>query len=143
MTRRGSPRSLGFANVLTGELAGTADVTVTEINSGVSVTVVPYRTGARSVTWAELGEEVVIQVGQFGGRWEIGAEEEDLAFLEDLVRSVIAGRVSEVLAVRRSRVAVTLDDGTQVAETGYDGPGGCLPLPVWPRWSRRIQYLPY
>ena len=91
----------------------------------------------------DFGDEIVVEVGQFGGRWEIGAEEEDLAFLEDLVRSVIAGRVSEVFAVGRSRVVVTLAEGTQAVETGYDGPAGCLPLPLWPRWSRKIQYLPY
>jgi hypothetical protein len=137
-TSGASARSLRLARKLSGELAGVAEVTITEIAPGVSVDVVPRRDGARSISWADFGSEIVVQVGEFGGRWEIGGDDEDLAFLEDIVRSVIAGRVSEVFAVARSRVVVTLDDGSHEAETGYDGLAGCLPLPLWPRWSRKI-----
>ncbi len=143
MSLSSSARSRGFAGVLVGELAHTAEVTVAEIDSGVSVTVVPSRAGARSVSWADFGEEIVVQVGQFGGRWELGGDQEDLSFLEEVVRSVVAGRVSEVLSVRRSRVVVILADGTGAVETGYNGARGCLPLPLWPRWSRKVRYLPY
>jgi hypothetical protein len=139
-TSGASARSLDFARVLSGELGGAAEVTIAEIGGGVSIDVVPRRSGARPVSWADFGGEIVVQVGEFGGRWKIGAEDQDLAFLEDVVRSVIAGRVSEVFAVARSRVVVTLADGSQEVETGYDGAAGCLPLPLWPRWSRKIQY---
>jgi hypothetical protein len=142
-TSGASARSLRFARTLSGELAGAAKVTITEISPGISVDVLPRRAAARSVGWADFGSEVVVQVGEFGGRWVIGGDDEDLAFLEDLVRSVIAGRVSEVFAVARSRVVVTLADGSREAETGYAGLAGCLPLPLWLRWSRKIQYLPY
>lgn len=142
-TSGASARTLRIARALSGELAGAADVTIAEISPGISVNVVPHRAGARSVGWADFGSEIVVQVGEFGGRWVIGGDDEDLAFLEDIVRSVIAGRVSEVFAVARSRVVVTLADGSREAETGYDGLAGCLPLPLWPRWSRKIQYLPY
>jgi hypothetical protein len=138
-----SAHSLRFARTLSGELAGAAEVTIAEIGPGFSVDVMPRRAGARSVSWVDFGGEIVVQVGEFGGRWEIGGDDEDLAFLEDIVRSVIAGRVSEVFAVARSRVVVTLADGSREAETGYDGLAGCLPLPLWPRWSRTVQYLPY
>ncbi|GIM95018.1 hypothetical protein Ato02nite_068110 [Paractinoplanes toevensis] len=57
--------------------------------------------------------------------------------------SVVAGRVSEVFAYRRSRVTVTLPDGSAAVETGYDGLTACLPLPLWPRWSPTTHYLPY
>lgn len=57
--------------------------------------------------------------------------------------SVVAGRVTEVFAFRRSRVTVTLGDGSAEVETGYEGLGACLPLPLWPRWSRTTRYLPY
>jgi hypothetical protein len=56
---------------------------------------------------------------------------------------VIAGRVTEVFAYRRSRVTVTLEDGSTESETGYDGLTAWLPLPLWPRWSRTVRYLPY
>ena len=57
--------------------------------------------------------------------------------------SVVAGRVSEVFAYRRSRVTVTFADGSAQTETGYDGLLAGLPLPLWPRWARRTRYLPY
>ena len=71
------------------------------------------------------------------------AAPEGLAFLEDVARSVIAGRVREVMARGRSRVAVTLADGSAETETGYEGLAGCLPLPLWRRWSRAVQYAAY
>jgi hypothetical protein len=55
----------------------------------------------------------------------------------------VAGRVSEVFACRRSRVTVTLPDGSAEVETGYDGVIALLPLPLWPRWSWVTRYLAY
>jgi hypothetical protein len=72
-------------------------VTITEISSGFSVDVMPRRAGARSVSWGDFGGEIVVQVGEFGGRWEMGGDDEDLDFLEDMVRSVIAGRCPRCL----------------------------------------------
>jgi hypothetical protein len=136
-------RSRGLAAGLVVELSDAARVLIDEVSGGMSVDVVPYRVGARSVSWVDFGDEIIVQVGEFGGRWELGGDEADLAFLEDLVRSVVAGRVVEVFGVRRSRVVVVLADGARQTETGYDGPAGCLPMPLWPRWSRKVQYLPY
>ncbi len=87
--------------------------------------------------------EIIVSAGEIGGRWELGADADDLAFLRDLVMSVVAGRVSEVFSCRRSRVTVVFPDGSADTETGYEGLAGCLPLPLWPSWSRRTQYLPY
>lgn len=64
-------------------------------------------------------------------------------FIEDIVRSVIAGRVAEVRVANRSRVTVTLANGTLAVETGADGLSGCLPIPFWPRWGKRIEYAAY
>lgn len=136
-------RTRGLAAVLAVELADTARVLVEDVDGGLSVDIVPYRMGARPVSWADFGGEIILQVGDFGGRWELGSDGEDLAFLEDVVRSVVAGRVTEVFGVRRSRVVVVLGDGTEEVETGYDGPAGCLPIPRWAKWSRRVRYLPY
>ncbi|MFY1632834.1 hypothetical protein ACN27F_06010 [Solwaraspora sp. WMMB335] len=125
------------------ELSDSAQVLVTEVAAGISVDIVPRRVGTRPVSWADFGDQIVVQVGDVGGRWEIGGGEEDLAFLEDIVRSVVAGRVVEVFGKSRSRVVVILADGTRETETGYEGPAGCLPMPLWPKWSRRVEYVPY
>jgi hypothetical protein len=63
--------------------------------------------------------------------------------LEDLVRSVVAGRVEQVLAPGRSQIVVRRSDRSLDRYTNYDAPVGCLPLPGWPRWSRRLSYGPY
>lgn len=111
--------------------------------TGLEVWVLPAREGARSIWWYERCDEVVLGVGEEGGRWEFAADDDGLAFLEDVVRSTIAGRITEVLAPGRSRVVVVLADGSHEAETGYGGLRGCLPIPFWRRWSREIRYLPY
>jgi hypothetical protein len=136
-------RSLGFAVTLADELAEVAEVSIDEEGWGVNVAVLPRRPGARSVGWADFGEEIVLQVGEFGGRWELGGDDEDLLLLEAVVRSVVAGRVTEILAPGRSRVIVVLADGERQVETGYQAPVGCIPLPLWPRWSRTVRYSPY
>jgi hypothetical protein len=86
----------------------------------------------------------MVIAGHEGGWWELGRMDYDVDFIEDVVRSVIAGRAGETFAPRRSRVDVTLGDGTVVHETGRDG---CLsvlgPLVGWTRWGRQVRYLPY
>ena len=135
--------SLPLARRLAVELDGAAETEISRTGSGLTVRVTPYRTAARAIEWTDFGDEIIVQVGDIGGRWELSAEAADLAFMQDLVMSVVAGRVSEVFAYRRSRVTVTFPDGSAEAETGYDGLTACLPLPLWPRWSRTTRYLPY
>ncbi len=84
-----------------------------------------------------------VEAGHLGGLWELGRDAEDLAFLVDLVHSVVACRVVEVFGLARSRVEVTLSDGTVAVETGGVGPAGCLPVPGWVRRGRRVSYAPY
>ena len=77
-----------------------------------------------------------------GGNW--AESEEDAAYLESIVRSVVAGQVEEVFGPGdRSRVTVTLADGTKDAGTGFVGLSGCLPRPGWKRLGRHIQYQPW
>lgn len=136
-------RSLALAHRLAADLAGTADVEIGDLGPGSSITVTPHRAGACSIAWLDFPDEIVLQVGEIGGRWELGTAAGDLTFLEDLVTSVIAGRVTEVFAYRRTRVTVTMPDGSTETETGYDGLAACLPLPLWPRWARTVHYRPY
>lgn len=106
-----------------------------------SVQVEPRNSDARSISWTYLGsEEIVLEVGRYGGRWELTRSREDIAFLTDIVRSVIAGRVRETFGWRRSRVEVTFPDGTTAVETGYVS---FIPTPGWRRRGKTIQYAPY
>lgn len=140
---RGPAPTRELARRLAGELAGVATVGIADIDGGIAVTITPANARARDFGWADFTEEIVLKVGDLGGRWQLAGAPDDLAYLEDVARSVIAGRVREVLAPGRSRISVTLADRTVETETGYDMPAGCLPLPFWPRWSRTIQYEPY
>ncbi|MCW3838928.1 hypothetical protein ONA70_02310 [Micromonospora yasonensis] len=138
----GTP-TLKIARQLAKELAGVATVEVDRIEGGISVGVTPRNPDARAFGWTDFSDELILGVGDHGGRWELEAGPEDLALLEDIARSVIAGRVREVFAPGRSAVSVTLADGSVETEIGGEAPAGCLPLPFWRRWSRSVQYAPY
>lgn len=104
----------------------------------------PARADALGVSWVEFGNEVVLSTARgLGGRWELDCSTESLDFLEDVVRSVVAGRVVEVTAGDRSRIEVMLSDGSSAVETGRVGVRSLLPKPGWRRWGRRIEYAPY
>ena len=106
-----------------GRLAGgaTATVEINRTDAGLDVRVTPHRPRSACRPVDQRRGKIVIQVGEIGGRWDLGVETDDIMFLQDLTMSVVAGRVSEVFASRRSRVTVALGDGSTVTETGYDG----------------------
>jgi hypothetical protein len=107
-------------------------------------TLEPVNKRSLAVTWLDFGWDLQVEtLGGPGGRWELSRTTEDADFLEDLVRSVVAGRATEVRVANRSRVTVTLSDGRRATETGYDGLAGCLPIPLWPRWGHKVRYEPY
>ncbi|MEV4661074.1 hypothetical protein AB0J85_03910 [Micromonospora echinofusca] len=135
--------TLKIARQLASELVGVATVEIDGIKCGISVGITPRNPDARAFGWTDFSDELILQVGDYGGRWELEAGPEDVAMLEDIVRSVIAGRVREVFAPGRSAISVTLADGSVETEIGGEAPAGCLPLPFWRRWSRSIQYAPY
>lgn len=135
--------TLTFARHLAKELAGVATVKVDDIEGGITVGVTPRKPDARAFGWTNFSDDIIMGIGDHGGRWELGAGPEDVALLRDIARSVIAGRVSEVFAPGRSAVSVTLADGSVETEIGGEAPIGCLPLPFWRRWSRTIHYAPY
>lgn len=124
------------------------DVASVERSTGVlghaEVRMTPARPDALGVIWLEGVDEVIVEtLSGPGGRWELGTANEDIELVEGIVRSIIAGRVSEVFGPGRSRVTVTLADGTSHSELGLTAPAGCLPLPFWTRWGRRVHYTPY
>jgi len=104
----------------------------------------PTRSGALAVWWIDFGDALLLQTGSgLGGRFELHRSPADAEFVADFVRSVVDGRAVEVFALGRSRLTVTLQDGSRRHEPGHAGPAGLVPLPLWPRWGRRVEYLPY
>ena len=104
----------------------------------------PRNPGALGISWDDWGTELQVQTAtRFGGRWELPRSADAVAFIESVVRAVVAGRVREVRVSDRSRIFVTLSDGSKVTETGSIGFLSILPKPGWTRWGRHIQYLPY
>ncbi|OIH92424.1 hypothetical protein [Curtobacterium sp. MCBA15_001] len=108
-----------------------------------SVLVRPHNPAALAVDLT-CEQWIVVEVGRVGGRWELGYEDADVAQAKRLLDAAVAGRVAETFALGRSRVVVTLTDGSTETETGYQG---CLtslvPLPGWKKWGRTTQYEPY
>ncbi len=112
---------------------------------GLDVEMTPSTEGALALSWFDTGEYLQVKTGGGpAGRWEMERTDEDAAYLEDIVRSVVAGRVVEVLgSANRSHITVTLSDGTEEVATGYAVGPGCLPRPGWKRKGRRVQYQPW
>ena len=134
-----------LAEVARSEAGDAATVEVTELD-GVEISILevtPVRTDARAISIV-AEQWLVVQVGQAGGRFELDWTAEDIAVASELVRSVIAGRVTERFGRSRSRVAVTTADGLEYAETGVDGCLSALvPSPGWQRRGRLRAYAPY
>jgi hypothetical protein len=108
------------------------------------VTFTPANPGALGVAWFEgVGQVTVWTAGGTGGRWELSASDRDLDLVEDIVQSVVEGRVSEVVGPSRSRVTVTLSSGRELSASGAAGLSGCVPLPFWTKWGRKTRYGPY
>ena len=102
----------------------------------------PNDQGAVGVAWIDWGDALHLEVlGGHGGRWELGRDDSDLSFLIDVVEAVVEGRVTETFGDRRSRVTVTMPDGSSESETG-SGPGGSLPRPFLARRGRVKRYPP-
>jgi hypothetical protein len=108
------------------------------------VDLLPARRDALAVSWIDFGgdDELHLYAGT-QGRWELDRTLEDVAFVQDVVSAIVAGRVREVLAPGRARIMVTMADGTTVHEIGGEAPVGCLPLPGWRWWGREVRYAPY
>ncbi|WP_433012906.1 hypothetical protein [Kribbella sp. CA-294648] len=146
-----STRLALFLDELRGELGDAVSIEVEDRDGWRAVDLSPQRKDALGVYWTDFyllgdgspGDALQVEAGHQGGRWELGRDEDDLLLLMDLVRSVVAGRVVEVFGPARSRVEVTLSDGTEQVEIGAQAPVGCLPVPGWMRLGRRVHYAPY
>ncbi|MGW1341881.1 hypothetical protein ACWCOV_12605 [Kribbella sp. NPDC002412] len=146
-----STRLGSFLDDLRSELGDAASIAVEDRDGRRAVDLLPRRERALAVSWTDFylagdgspGDALQVEAGHQGGRWELGRDEDAALLLIDLVRSVIAGRVSEVFGPARSRVEVTLSDGTRKVEIGARAPVGCLPIPGWMRLGRRVNYAPY
>lgn len=140
-SRAGSRRLAVFTDELRETLASAATIETGRVGPYSAVSLEPRRTDALGISWLHSDDEVVLSVGS-GGRWELEPTEQDVQYLEDIVLSVVAGRVAEVKGKRRARVLVTLADGTVDTSTVYDGLRGLLPRPARSRGTRRT-FAPY
>lgn len=112
---------------------------------GLFVEMTPPSDGPLAVWWFDDLDGLQLETGGGpGGRWELSRTEEGAGHLEDLVRSIVAGRAVEVLGPDdRSQMTVTLADGTKDSQTGYVGLAGLRPRPGWKRKGRRVEYEPW
>jgi hypothetical protein len=139
-------RLAGLEGLLRDELGDRATVHRQLLDGGriSALEITPTNPDSLRLTWLKMVNELMFQAGHNGGRWELDRTQADVAFIESLARSVIAGRAVETYGPGRSHVAVTLADGSVKSETGYDG---CLPalipLPGWKHWGRKVHYEPY
>ena len=87
---------------------------------------------------------LLAQIGDVGGRFELGYEAEDLDHAKRLIDAAVNGRVTQRNAVGRSIVTVAHEDGTTESETGITGCASLVvPQPGWRVWGRVTQYEPY
>lgn len=126
------------------------EVNVTELGVDpliVGATLQPTAPGALTVSLCELvGDgDFILQAGHEGGSWELSGDPVDVAFARAVIQAVADGRVVEVFGPDRSRVEVTMADGSVAGQTGYGPAGlrGCLPVPGWKRAGRRVAYSPW
>jgi hypothetical protein len=113
-------------------------------NGWLQVDLLPRSKTAAQASWLEMGDaQIILGVGQRGGRWELGTDEDDLKFLESIIDAVLEGAVVETLAPGRARLVLTLASGERQKTSWAEAPGGCLPLPGWRFWGRTIRYSRY
>lgn len=91
------------------------------------------------MSWIDFGAELGLYAGTLGS-WELDRDVTDVASIEDVMSSIVAGRVDEVLMPGRARVVVAMPDGSRTTNTGAEAPIGCLPLPWWPQRGGRVSY---
>ncbi|MGO4104724.1 hypothetical protein AB4Y63_12280 [Leifsonia sp. YAF41] len=126
-------------------LAGpAARVDESTTDSWLMIDIRPKRPDALAISLA-VDQWLALSAGHNGGTWELGWDNEaDMGLARDLIASIIAGRVEERFGAFRSRVTVSLPNGSTESETGWSG---CLalliPQPGWTRWGRHCQYAPY
>ncbi len=137
---------------VTARLTRLADRLETELGAAVEVDrddglpavhVSPRQPGACPFSWLAWNEEIVLSAGTGGCRWELEAKAGDVDFIEAVVDAIVAGRAVEVFAPGRSAVEVRLLDGRVERTSQAEAPAGCLPMPFWGRWGRRVTYSAY
>jgi len=110
--------------------------------SGIVVTTMePARPGACRIGWIETTDELIVDAGQHGGRWERFRDTDAVEFIDRLIEAVAAGRVTERFRGRSARLSASLRDG-KTARSSVSG--SSVPnRPFWRREGRDVQYLPW
>lgn len=113
-----------------------ADVAGLDSDDGSGGLLQPVRARAVAVSWADLGDRLVVQVHApgGGGRFATPARSpEDVALVEELIDAVVGGRASGLTARHHARVEIRLAGGVvcDVATVG------------WPRRVTRTDFRAY
>jgi hypothetical protein len=111
--------------------------------TGVAWHVWPDNPRSAAVGWLAWDDGLLLYIGVGNAQWELEGTAEDVRFVEEVARAVVAGRAVEVAAPGRVRAEVTLADGRVERTTTINAPFGLLPLPGWRRWGRKVRYEPY
>ena len=140
-----SSRLEAFADRIEGEFPECCRVERTTVSQGLLrlVHVSPTRGGASPTGWMDMVDELQVFAGEGDCRWELARTEADVQFIENVVESVLAGRVTEAFGPSRSKVAVTLADGTVAEQTVTTGLRGLIPSPGWRPRGRHVRYGAY
>lgn len=90
----------------------------------IGIDVQPDNPNAAPLNLIVMAGEVVVTVGA-AGRYELGCEEADLGFAAELMRAVVAGRVTAWVSRWQETVTVTLGGGRRVSSrtVGWGGSG--------------------
>ncbi|WP_407915594.1 hypothetical protein [Kitasatospora sp. NE20-6] len=127
------------------DLEGIAEIEQRDDGWFWDVVVRPGRAGPLGFSWLYQGDsaDIVLGVDAGGVRWELGRSVEELDLMGAIIDALLTGDVTAVFAPGRCEVTVTLGDGSKEVQSSRDFPSGCLPLPGWSRWGRRVDYGPY
>ncbi|WP_315097412.1 hypothetical protein [uncultured Cellulomonas sp.] len=108
-----------------------------------AVDVAPNNQDSLHVSWIEMLDEVILEVGS-AGRWELAETQDALTLIEKIIAAVVAGRVTETTSPGRSFVEVMLDDGATESSTRATArSGSTMRLPGAQKSESTIRYQPY
>ncbi|MFJ9523766.1 hypothetical protein ACIRPK_36800 [Kitasatospora sp. NPDC101801] len=127
------------------DLDGVAEIKQRDDGWFWDVVVRPGYAGPLGFSWLCQGDsaDIVFGVDAGGVRWELGRSVEELDLMETIIDALLRGDATAVFASGRCEMTITLGNGSKEVQSNRDFPSGCLPLPGWSRWGRRVDYEPY
>lgn len=125
------------------EFGESVNVSTNDQTPSVAVTgIEPSDPDSCPVGWIEMGnDELIVDAGRQGGRWEMPRDMATVEFVERLVAAACAGRVTEQFRGKGARLIATMPGGTVVRSFVWSA--GARSRPFWRREGREVRYRPY